>query len=190
MIDRKKQIEQLLEKLHSLKRLMTPDNPESSGVECSAPSQPAGLVDNRDSCPVRSKREDRHDGNETCRQSFPNEEQLAASQWLVLHQVGHQNGIGLKELASSLGITSSAATQIVDGLVKKGLLLRQPSEEDRRALRLSLPEESRKRIDIMMEHRLSRMVDIFGVLDDAEFQMLLDLLNKVITRTQIKKEVV
>jgi len=74
--------------------------------------------------------------------------------------------------------------------VKKGLLLRQPSEEDRRALRLSLPEESRKRIEKMMEHRLSRMLDIFGVLDDAEFQSLLDLLNKVIARSQNKKEVV
>ena len=171
MIDRKNQIEQLLEKLHSLKRLMTPDNPESSGVECSAHSQPGGLVDNRDSC----------------RQPLQIEQQLAPSQWLVLHQVGHQNGIGVKELAAALGVTSSAATQLVDGLVKKGLLVRQPSEEDRRALRLSLPEESRKRIDKMMEHRLTRMVAIFGVLDDTEFQNLLDLLNKVISRTQFEK---
>ena len=169
MIDRKKQIEQLMEKLHSLKRLMTPEIPDALG---------------------RLDAEERINGNEPCPQSVLVEERLAASQWLVLHQVGHQNGIGVKELAASLGITSSAATQLVDGLVKKGLLLRQPSEEDRRALRLSLPEESRKRIEKMMEHRLSRMLDIFGVLDDAEFQSLLDLLNKVIARSQNKKEVV
>ena len=41
-----------------------------------------------------------------------------------------------------------------------------------------------------MQHRLEGMIDLFGVLDDTEFQALLDLLNKVITRTQIKKEVV
>ena len=174
MIDRKKQIEQLLEKLHSLKRLMTPDNPETSGNQYTG----------------RPELDERVDSAETCRPSFMDEERLAPSQWLVLHQVGHQNGIGVKELAASLGITSSAATQLVDSLVKKGLLLRQPSEEDRRALHLSLPEESRKRIEKMMERRLTHMVDIFGVLDDAEFQNLLDLINKVITRTQNKKEVV
>jgi DNA-binding MarR family transcriptional regulator len=174
MIDRKKQIEQLLEKLHSLKRLMTPDNPESINGPC----------------PGRSQSEDQADIAGTSRQSFLDEERLAPSQWLVLHQVGHQNGIGVKELAASLGITSSAATQLVDSLVKKGLLIRQPSEEDRRALRLSLPEESRKRIDTMMAHRLERMVDIFGVLDDVEFQNFLDLINKVIARSQNKKEVV
>ena len=173
MIDRKTQIEQLLEKLHSLKRLMTPDNPESLSSQC----------------PVRSHHEEPAGGTETSAQPFPDEERLAATQWLVLHQVGHQNGIGVKELAASLGISSSAATQIVESLVKKGLLLRQPSEEDRRALHLSLPEESRKRIETMMAQRLARMVDIFGVLDDAEFQSFLDLINKVITRTQVKKEV-
>jgi DNA-binding MarR family transcriptional regulator len=173
MTDRKKQIEQLLEKLHSLKRLMTPDNPESLNGQCPDRAQPEDQVD-----------------NETCRPPFLAEERLAPSQWLVLHQVGHQNGIGVKELAASLGITSSAATQLVDSLVKKGLLIRQPSEEDRRALRLTLPEESRKRIDTMMAHRLERMVAIFGVLDDAEFQNFLDLINKVIARSQNKKEVV
>ena len=174
MIDRKTQIEQLLGKLHSLKRLMTPDNPETSDIEC--PSR-SGLMEH-----VQND----HLHRPTCNGA----ESLAPSQWLVLHLVGRTHGIGVKELAAALEITSSAATQLVDGLVKKGLLLRQPSEEDRRALRLSLPEESRKRIEIMMEHRLTRAVDIFGVLDDAEFQTLLDLLNKVITRTQIKKEVV
>jgi DNA-binding MarR family transcriptional regulator len=169
MIDRKTQIEQLLGKLHSLKRLMTPDNPEAADGEC----------------PNRSPLMEHVHGHHLHRHPFSGTESLAPSQWLVLHLVGRNSGIGVKELAAALGITSSAATQLIDGLVKKGLLLRQPSEEDRRALRLSLPEESRKRIETMMEHRLTRAVDIFGVLDDAEFQTLLDLLNKVITRTQI-----
>jgi DNA-binding MarR family transcriptional regulator len=146
MTDRKQQIEQLMEKLHSLKRLMTPDSLAAGGEDC-----------------------------------------LAHSQWLALHLVSRQEGIGIKELAAALSITSSAATQLVDGLVNKGFLNRQPSLEDRRALHLSLPEESRQKIDAIKVQRLERLCAIFGALDDAEFQTLLDLIDKVISRNQIEK---
>jgi DNA-binding MarR family transcriptional regulator len=145
MTDRKQQIEQLMERLHSLKRRMTPDS-QGAGEDC-----------------------------------------LAHSQWLVLHLVSRQEGIGIKELAAQLGISSSAATQIVDGLVGKGFLNRQPSLEDRRALHLSLPEESRRRVESAKEHRLERIGAIFGILDDPEFQTLVTLLDKVISRAPIEK---
>ncbi len=168
MTDRKQQIEQLTEKLHLFRRLVAPEAQANSGYDCPTRSGLMGRVHSH-------------------HLPFQREECLAPSQWLALHLVGHQNGIGLKELAASLGITSSAATQLVDGLVKKGLLNRQPSDEDRRALRLSLPDESRKRISAMMEQRLARLSAVFGVLDDTEFQTLLDLIDKVITRSQIEK---
>jgi DNA-binding MarR family transcriptional regulator len=145
MINRKQQIEQLMEKLHSLKRLMTPDS-QAAGEDC-----------------------------------------LAHSQWLVLHLVSRQEGIGIKELAAQLGISSSAATQIVDGLVGKGFLNRQPSLEDRRALHLSLPEESRRRVEAAKKQRLERVSAVFDALDDAEFQTLVALLDKVISHGQIEK---
>ncbi len=143
MTDRKQQIGQLMEKLHSLKRLMAPESQATSAGEC-----------------------------------------LAHSQWLVLHLVSRHEGIGIKELANSLGITSSAATQLVEGLVCKGLLHRQPSPEDRRALCLSLPEESRKKIETVTEQRLERLCAVFGTLDDAEFDMLLGLINKIVKPPQ------
>ena len=123
-------------------------------------------------------------------QSTGNQDCLSPSQWLVLQLVGRQEGIGIKELAAQLDISSSAATQIVDGLVSKGFLDKQPSPEDRRALNLSLPEIARRRLDAAKEQRLERINSVFETLDDAEFQTFLDLLNKVIARTQNKKEVV
>ena len=146
MTDRKKQVEQLMEKLHSLKRLMTPDSQVSGGEDC-----------------------------------------LAHSQWLVLLMVSRQEGIGIKELAAHLGISSSAATQIVDGLVGKGFLNRQPSLEDRRALHLSLPEEARRRVETAKAQRLERVSAIFNTLDETEFQTFIGLINKIISHSQIEK---
>ena len=149
MIDRKLQIEQLIEKLHAFKRLMNPDS------QC------------------------------------PGEDPLAPSQWMALFLISRQEGIGIKELAAQLGISSSAATQLVDSLVAKGMLLRQPSPDDRRALRLSLPEESRQKIEAMKVQRLERFYAVFSPLDDNEFRTLIGLLDKVVTHPQTKlKEVV
>ncbi|PPD57440.1 MarR family winged helix-turn-helix transcriptional regulator [Dehalogenimonas etheniformans] len=141
MNDRKQQVEQLIKKLHSLKRLMNPD------AQCTG------------------------------------EEFLAPSQWLALFLISRHEGIGIKELASKLGISSSAATQLVDGLVDKGMLLRQPALEDRRALRLSLPKESRKKIEALKVQRLERFCAVFSSLDDEEFRTLIGLLDKVVTHS-------
>jgi DNA-binding MarR family transcriptional regulator len=48
-------------------------------------------------------------------------EQIPYSQWMVLHVIYHNEGIGIKELSHILGTTSSAATQLVDNLVKRAL---------------------------------------------------------------------
>ncbi|WP_158513482.1 MarR family winged helix-turn-helix transcriptional regulator [Dehalogenimonas formicexedens] len=121
----------------------------------------------------------------------PGEEPLAHSQWLALILISRQEGIGIKELAAQLGISSSAATQLVDGLVAKGVILRQTSPDDRRALRLSLPEESRQKIEAMKVQRLERFCAVFSSLDDDEFRTLIGLLDKVVTNSQTKlKEVV
>lgn len=138
MTDRRQQIGRLMEKLHSLKRIMAPDQ-SNLGGDC-----------------------------------------LAQSQWLALHLVSRQEGIGIKELAGQLGITSSAATQLVENLVNKGLLIRQPSAEDRRALCLSLPEESRKQVDAIKEERLGHLATVFESLNDTEFETLINLIDKVV----------
>ncbi|PVV82728.1 MarR family winged helix-turn-helix transcriptional regulator [Dehalogenimonas alkenigignens] len=146
MEDRERQIEQLMEKLHSLKRLMTP---EGHGPSC--------------------------------------HQELAPSQWLVLHLVSHQEGIGIKDLASHLGITSSAATQVVNGLVNKGFLVRQASPDDRRALCLSLPEKGRRRVEAAKKQRLERIASIFKALSEEELRTFIDLADRVCSRNHLKE---
>lgn len=112
---------------------------------------------------------------------------LSHSQWLVLHLVGRQEGIGIKELAAQLGISPSATTQLVDCLVNKGFLNRASSPEDRRALCLTLPEKSREQIGKLREQKMKHLCKIFSPLNDYEFDTLLELLDKVINNTPSEK---
>ena len=53
-------------------------------------------------------------------------------------EIGRHPGISLKELASKLNIDVSTTSRTVEGLVKKGLALRIPSESDRRYINITL----------------------------------------------------
>ena len=89
---------------------------------------------------------------------------LTYSQWQALNHVRKQKKVSIKQLAALLDVTSSAATQIVDGLVKKDFLVRERSREDRRVQKISLS----KRSFVQMEESMEKICPIFDVLDDDE----------------------
>jgi DNA-binding MarR family transcriptional regulator len=111
---------------------------------------------------------------------------LAHSQWLALHLISENEGLGLKELAGRLGISSSAATQLVESLVGKGLLERQPSPGDRRALVLTLPEATRRHVEQVRQERLERLAGLFSSLDDAELENLIRIIDKIVDSNNIQ----
>jgi DNA-binding MarR family transcriptional regulator len=100
---------------------------------------------------------------------------ITYSQWLVLNLLGTNNSLSIKDIAAFLDITSSAATQIVDGLVNRGLVSRKRSKEDRRILNIALSKKS-------VEH-LKKFFDkaslIFDVLDNNELMQYCRLNNKI-----------
>jgi DNA-binding MarR family transcriptional regulator len=105
--------------------------------------------------------------------------QIPNSQWMALRIVYQNDGIGVKELSLMLGISSSAATQLVDSLVKKGYLVREESLEDRRALKIRLSGKTKELIDIAEPQALRKVYSLFDVLSDEELQKYSDLSKKV-----------
>lgn len=93
-----------------------------------------------------------------------NEIPLTYSQWQVLNNVGKNKSINIKDLAGLLDITSSAATQIVDGLVNKGFLSRKRSKADRRVLEIALSKKSL----MHLKKSMKKICPIFDVLGDRE----------------------
>jgi DNA-binding MarR family transcriptional regulator len=89
---------------------------------------------------------------------------ITYSQWQVLNLVRKHDGMNIKHLAGLLDITSSAATQIVDGLVKKGFLSRSRCKVDRRIQEIALS----KRSVMQLERSMQKICPIFEVLEDDE----------------------
>lgn len=104
---------------------------------------------------------------------------ITLSEWNILRVVLKNESIGVKEIAGQLGITSSAATQLINSLVSKNFLVRKSSSDDRRALEISLSEESRKQLDILKSKRVEKLSAIFDALDDKELESFFHLSKKI-----------
>ncbi|AGG08551.1 MULTISPECIES: MarR family winged helix-turn-helix transcriptional regulator [Dehalococcoides] len=102
---------------------------------------------------------------------------LGHTQLMVLRAVEKNKGTGIKDLANLLNISPSAVTQIVDGLVEKGLLTREMDLKDRRAISLSLTAEASGRIVEIKKQTTLKIVAAFDALNDDELAMFA-LLNK------------
>ena len=111
--------------------------------------------------------------------SFPDSNQITFSQLVVLRIASQYDGIGIKEIAAKLSITSSAVTQLVDGLAKKGYLKREGSPEDRRALKIGLSDQGKEKINALRIKSLEKLSSIFDVFDDEELAKYCELNKKI-----------
>ncbi|MBN2073439.1 MAG: MarR family transcriptional regulator [Actinobacteria bacterium] len=138
MVERKKLIEELIEKLHAVEH----------GI----------------SAEIRS---------------FFDDVEITPSQWLVLQTVRKKSNVSIKKLASLLGITSSASTQLVDVLVNKGFLLRKSNPDDRRTLNLELTEKSKKQFDSIKDRHFKVLSSLFNGFTDEELMEYCELSKKL-----------
>jgi DNA-binding MarR family transcriptional regulator len=113
---------------------------------------------------------------------------ITASQWFVVRHLGKSAGTTLKEVAQSLNVTSSAATQLVEALVRKGYIVKKIGSPDRRELELRLSDKSKKHLAELRRKRLAEMTKIFGVLTDQEFSAYCRLFNKVAASLSSKEK--
>lgn len=102
---------------------------------------------------------------------------------LRLHHADKRGEAGsrISELASDMGITVPAATQVVAGLEAKGMVERRMDSEDRRAVRVTLSEGGRKRLKpvfLQYSEGFKGLVESLGPSDTEE---LIRLLQRVET---------
>jgi DNA-binding MarR family transcriptional regulator len=78
---------------------------------------------------------------------------LTWQQFGVLMRLYHHSGCGVSEIGKHMGITNAAASQLIDGLVEKGLLERIENPTDRRAKHISLSPQGHTFIEDGMKER-------------------------------------
>lgn len=113
---------------------------------------------------------------------------ITPSQWGALMLIEQQGESTVRDVARALGITSSAATQLVDGLVASGYVTRKTRAEDRRVVTLALSNTTKKHVDAMKKEVLQKFLTFFDVLSDKEFGQYI-LLNKKIVKRLLHKNI-
>jgi len=103
----------------------------------------------------------------------------------VLLMVNYQGPHSIKSLAEKFRMTSSAATQLVNGLVNSGLLSRVEDKEDRRKICVEMTPKGKRVIEATKKQREKNMLQIFAPLSDAELTQLEKIQRKITERLQI-----
>ena len=89
---------------------------------------------------------------------------------LVLYE---PSSMPMGELASQLGLTESAATRLVDRLVKMNLVRRDRDETDRRVVRVRLSPYGRQLAELVFERREARFQRVLSRLSKADQDSLI-----------------
>ena len=118
---------------------------------------------------------------------FSKDTGLSMSQVGALFYIYRGSG-GVSDIGSDLGVTSDAASQLLDRLVQLGLILRTEDPRDRRAKHIVLTGEGRSILEKSFQVRLSWLSDLDVVLSPQEKDQIMAALKIMIEKTRQLEE--
>lgn len=104
--------------------------------------------------------------------------------------LAHSAPMTMSAFAGTLGVPLSTATNSIERLVKKGLVVRQHSERDRRVVQVELSPEGRKHEECFFARRLAMGRDMLAPLSSGEREIFLELMDKMARLATGKNEAV
>lgn len=98
---------------------------------------------------------------------------LSGSQFFLLKLLESASaGLSASELATRLGVSTSAMTGLVDRLAQPGFVERHRDENDRRVVRIRVTDQGRQVIKDAQARRRARVREVFSRLDEPELKDL------------------
>lgn len=104
---------------------------------------------------------------------------LTRSQFCFLKLIAANSELKVGELARSIGVSAAAASKNLDRLEKLGLVIREASSVDRRAILLSASSEGCRLVGTYERHKAAQLTPVIDALGPAKTQQLCDLLEEV-----------
>jgi len=95
--------------------------------------------------------------------------------------VGHIPGISIHELSKGLGMSHPGTVRLVDRMVADGLVTRERSQTDGRAVALSLTPAGKEREQMILSSRRIALGKVMSVLTSDEHEALAQISEKLIT---------
>jgi len=98
---------------------------------------------------------------------------------LTLRRNGREQALSPSALAKDMMLSTSAMTNRLDRLEKRGLIARRTDPDDRRGLQIMLTDEGFALIDGLVESHVETEARMLAALSQAERAMLRELLGKI-----------
>lgn len=115
-------------------------------------------------------------------QTTETHEEKAATilQFLALHYLKDQPNVTVTDLCKFMNFSKSSATQLVERLVKAGLVRRIDDSEDRRIIRLSITESGNNEFIALKKKLIGKMHRIFSKIPQSDLRELIRIHKNLI----------
>lgn len=104
---------------------------------------------------------------------------LTPSQFAVLEALYHLGSMTQGEISQKVLKSGSNMTTVIDNLERDGFVRRERDETDRRVIYVHLTKAGTGKIEAVLPNHVGALVDIFGVLNASEQEMLGELCRKL-----------
>jgi len=113
---------------------------------------------------------------------------LSIGQLKSLFFVSNRGATSLSKLAAALSVTPTNTTGIVDRLLKRGLITRTESPDDRRVLLLRTTPLGDELITELRQKRKERMAELFNRLSEEEAKYMAEALKIMVRVIEVQRE--
>ena len=114
---------------------------------------------------------------------------LSIGQLKSLFFISNRGTTSLSKLAAALGVTPTNTTGIVERLLKRKLITRTDSTDDRRVLLLRTTLRGEELITELRQKRKERMTELFSRFTDEEAMQVRDALKILVSDIESQREV-
>jgi DNA-binding MarR family transcriptional regulator len=114
---------------------------------------------------------------------YARETGLSMSQLSAMFYLHRRGRSGVTDLGDHLGVTSAAASQMLERLVQQGLILRSEDPNDRRVKQIVLTDKGCRILEEGIRARQGWLDDLANAVSDSEKEPIMAALNILIDRT-------
>lgn len=108
---------------------------------------------------------------------YARENGYSVQQLMALNFISHQKACGVSDLGDRMGVTSAAASQLLERLVQQGLVLRTEDPNDRRSKLLALTGKGEETLNDSELARSSWLPILEESLSQDEYQQTIQVMK-------------
>jgi len=104
---------------------------------------------------------------------------ITLPQFFILNMLEREDALRMTDIARILGVTTAAATGIVDRLVKSSYAVRVYDTRDRRIIKIRLSPKGRELVLRINKQKKHNIIEIFGRIPSEDRDSFLKILMRV-----------